>query len=197
MKIAKSLQAVLILVFSISFSLAQKPDNLIWFDSPAEKFTQSLPLGNGRLGAMVFGGVKNELIILNEGTLWSGGLQDADKEEAYKSLPEIRQLLLEGKNAEAEALVYKMFTAKGVGSARGKGKDANYGSYQVLGNLRLTFPFAEATNYRRELNLSEAISRVYYTQNGVNFKRETFASFPDQLIVIRLSADKTDRKSVV
>lgn len=169
---------------------SQTPDNLIWFDAPAKTFTQSLPLGNGRLGAMVFGDVKDELIILNEGTLWSGAIQDSDREEAYQSLPEIRRLLLEGKNAEAEALVYKTFTAKGAGSARGRGKDAQYGSYQVLGNLRLNFPSGEASNYRRELNLSEAIARVSYTQNGINFKREVFSSFPDQTIVIRLSADK-------
>lgn len=190
MKFQISLQIILIIAFSVLISLAQSPDNLIWFDTPADKFTQSLPLGNGRLGAMVFGGVKDDLIILNEGTLWSGGEQDADREEAYKSLPELRQLLLDGKNAEAEALVYKTFTAKGVGSARGKGKDANYGSYQMLANLHLIFPSGESTNYRRELNLSEAIARVSYTQNDVKYTRETFISFPDQAIIIRLTADK-------
>ncbi len=145
-------------------------DLLIWFDSSATKFTQSLPLGNGRLGAMVFGGVGEERIVLNEGTLWSGSPQDADKPDAAQYLPEIRRLLLEGKNAEAEALVYKNFTAKGLGSARGKGKDAPYGAYQVLGNLRLKFAGGETnfTNYRRELNLGEAVARVSYTQNGVN-----------------------------
>ncbi|HRH46524.1 MAG TPA: glycoside hydrolase family 95 protein, partial [Pyrinomonadaceae bacterium] len=190
MKFQISLQIILIIAFSVLISLAQSTDNLIWFDTPADKFTQSLPLGNGRLGAMVFGGVKDDLIILNEGTLWSGGEQDADREEAYKSLPEIRRLLIEGKNAEAEALVYKTFTAKGVGSARGKGKDANYGSYQMLANLHLLFPNGEATNYRRELNLADAVAKISYTQNGVKFTRETFSSFPDQAIIIRLTADK-------
>src|SRR4051812_38081704 len=83
----------------------QTTDNLIWFDAPARSFTESLPLGNGRLGAMVFGGVSEERIILNESSLWSGSPQDADKPDAARHLPEIQRLLLEGKNAEAEALV--------------------------------------------------------------------------------------------
>ena len=190
MKIIKSVKLLVFIVVFAGSIFSKTADNLIWFDKPAETFTASLPLGNGRLGAMVFGGVKDELIILNEGTLWSGGVQDSDREEASKSLPEIRRLLLEGKNAEAEALVYKTFTAKDVGSARGRGKDALYGSFQVLGNLRLSFSSNEATNYRRELNLADAVARVSYTQNGINFKRETFSSFPGQTIVIRLSADK-------
>jgi alpha-L-fucosidase 2 len=117
----------------------QSPDLSLWFDAPATKFTQSLPLGNGRLGAMVFGGGVEEKIILNEGTLWSGGPQDADRPDAAKLLPEIRRLLLGGKNAEAEALVYNNFTARGPGSGRGKGKDAAYGAYQTLGSLHLKF----------------------------------------------------------
>jgi alpha-L-fucosidase 2 len=167
-------------------------DLLIWFESPADKFTQSLPLGNGRLGAMVFGGVGEERIVLNEGTLWSGAPQDSDKPDAATFLPEIRRLLLEGKNAEAEALVYKNFTAQGLGSARGRGKDAPYGAYQVLGDLRLKFAYGDAgfTNYRRELNLENATATITYTQNGVNFTREIFVSAPDQTVVIRLSADK-------
>jgi alpha-L-fucosidase 2 len=164
----------------------------IWFDAPAKVFTESLPLGNGRLGAMIFGGVGEERIILNEGTLWSGGPQDSDRADAAGFLPEIRRLLLEGKNAEAEALVYKNFTAKGPGSARGRGKDAAYGAYQVLGFLRLKFANVDAgfTNYRRELDLETAVARITYTQNGVNFTRETFVSAPDQAVIVRLTADR-------
>ena len=94
---------------------------LVWFDSPAREFTQSLPLGSGRLGAMVFGGVESERVILNEATLWSGSPQDADRPDAAKFLPEIRRLLLAGDNVEAERLVYKNFTSRGPGSARGRG----------------------------------------------------------------------------
>src|SRR5215207_9022591 len=149
----KILFAVALVFFCVSKMLSAdvSSDLLIWFDAPATRFTQSLPLGNGRLGAMVFGGVGEERIILNEGTLWSGAPQDSDKPDAANYLPEIRRLLLEGKNAEAEALVYKNFTAKGLGSARGRGTDAPYGAYQVLGNLHLKFANGDAgfTNYRR------------------------------------------------
>src|SRR5207344_2977576 len=109
------------------------------FENPADDFTQSLPLGNGRLGARLFGGGNDERIVLNEGSLWSGSKQESDRPDAAKYLPEIRRLLIEGKNEEAEQLVYAHFTSLGPGSARGSGKDAQYGSYQVLGRLSLKF----------------------------------------------------------
>lgn len=166
------------------------PDLRLWFDAPAKEFTQSLPLGNGRLGAMVFGGVSEERIVLNESSLWSGGPQDADRPDAAQYLPEIERLLLAGKNDEAEKLVYAHFTCQGKGSNRARGKDELYGSYQVLGNLRLSFSAAEFRNYRRELNLADATARISYEQGGVNFTREVFVTAPDEAIVIRLRADK-------
>ena len=134
----------------------------LWYRQPAKEFTQALPLGNGRLGAMVYGGVDEERIVLNEGTLWSGGKEDADKPDAAKYLPEIRRLLLEGKNAEAEKLVYANFTCQGKGSNRARGRGVPYGSYEMLGNLRLKFPSgkAEVKNYRRDLNLADAVARA-------------------------------------
>ncbi|MCM3869586.1 MAG: glycoside hydrolase family 95 protein [Pyrinomonadaceae bacterium] len=167
-------------------------DLLLWFDTPATQFTQSLPLGNGRLGAMVFGGVAEERIVLNESTLWSGSPQDADRPDAAKYLPEIRRLLLDGKNAEAEKVVYERFTCQGPGSARARGKDVQYGSYQTLGNLKINFPAGAngVSRYRRELDLENAIARVQYEQDGVTYWRETFVSAPDQVIVVRLSASK-------
>ena len=163
----------------------------LWFDTPATNFTQSLPLGNGRLGAMVFGGVNEERIVLNESSLWSGGPQDADRSDAAQYLPEIKRLLLAGKNDEAEKLVYAHFTCQGKGSNRARSKDEPYGSYQVLGNLKLTFPSAEARNYKRELNLADATARVSYEQGGVKFTREVFVSAPDEAIIIRLTTDKS------
>ncbi len=103
------------------------PETTIWFDTPAKNFTESSPMGNGRLGAMMFGGADEERIVLNESSVWSGSRQDADREDAYKVLPEIRRLLLEGKNPEAEALVNANFTCKGPGSGGGQ-----YGCYQVF-----------------------------------------------------------------
>src|SRR6476660_9028641 len=96
------------------------PETAIWMDAPAKNFTESSPMGNGRLGAMMFGGVDVECIVLNESSVWSGSRQEADRIGARKVLPEIRRLLLEGKNPEAEALVSSHFTCEGPGSAGGQ-----------------------------------------------------------------------------
>jgi alpha-L-fucosidase 2 len=169
-------------------------ETTIWFEEPAKNFTESSPLGNGRLGAMMFGGVNDERIVLNESSVWSGSRQDADRPDAYKVLPEIQKLLLEGKNPEAEALVNANFTCKGPGSGGGQ-----YGCYQVLGNLHLLFfpadTNAPVTNYRRELDLNDAIATVQFDRGGVEFKREMFSSAPDQVMVLRLSADKAKQIS--
>ena len=168
---------------------ASSPETTLWFAASARDFTESSPLGNGRLGAMLFGGTDEERIVLNESSVWSGSRQDADRPDAYKVLPEIRRLLLAGKNPEAEALVNANFTCSGPGSA-----GARYGCYQVLGNLHLAFSGA-ATNvpvtaYRRELNLDDAVARVQFQRGGVAFQREMFASHPDEIMVLRLTADR-------
>jgi alpha-L-fucosidase 2 len=169
----------------------------IWFDAPAKTFTESSPLGNGRLGAMMFGGVDDERIVLNESSLWSGSRQDADRPDAYKVLPEIRKLLLEGKNPEAEALVNTNFTCKGPGSGDGE-STSQYGCYQVFGNLHLLFlsdPNAPVKNYRRELNLEDAVARMEFQRGNVTFKREMFVSAPDQVIVLHLTASRPKQLS--
>ena len=170
------------------------PETTIWFDAPATNFTESSPLGNGRLGAMMFGGVDEERIVLNESSVWSGSPQDADRPDAYRYLPEIRQLLLAGKNVEAEALVNAHFTCKGPGSS-----GPQYGCYQVLGNLHLSFlsdkTNAPVTNYRRELNLNDAVATVQFNRGGVRFNREMFSSAPDQVMVLRLTANRAKQIS--
>ncbi len=170
------------------------PETTIWFDQPAKAFTESSPMGNGRLGAMMFGGVDEERIVLNESSVWSGSRQDADRPDAYKVLPEIQKLLLEGKNPEAEALVNANFTCQGPGSG-----GAQYGCYQVLGNLHLSFLSADTNapvaNYRRVLNLNNAVTDLEYERGGVDFKREMFVSAPDQVMVLRLSANKSKQIS--
>jgi alpha-L-fucosidase 2 len=193
------------LVLTLAFAATQishaaenfSPETTIWFDAPATNFTESSPLGNGRLAAMMFGGVDDERIVLNESSVWSGSRQDADRPDAYKYLPEIRQLLLEGKNVEAEALVNAHFTCKGPGSSGGSG-DAQYGCYQVLGNLHLSFmnnTNAPVENYRRELNLNDAVASMEYMRGGVTFKREMFVSAPDQVMVLRMTASKSKQIS--
>jgi alpha-L-fucosidase 2 len=175
-------------------AISTSPETTIWFDSPANDYTQSSPMGSGRLGAMMFGGVDEERIVLNESSVWSGSRQDADREDAYKALPEIRRLLLEGKNPEAEALVNANFTCKGPGSAGGQ-----YGCYQVLGNLHLSFSpkdiHAPVANYRRELDLSDAVTHLRFSRGGVEFQREMFVSKPDEAMVLRLTANKAGQIS--
>lgn len=159
----------------------------LWFREPARHFTESLPLGNGRLGAMVFGGVREERIVLNESSVWSGSVEDADLEGAAQALPEIRRLLLEGRNAEAEQLVNRHFVCKGKGSGHARGKDLPYGCYQVLGDLRIEFDHpGEITGYVRELSLDSAVARVCYECGGARYEREAVASAPAQAVLIRL-----------
>ncbi|HUA39036.1 MAG TPA: glycoside hydrolase family 95 protein [Candidatus Sulfopaludibacter sp.] len=168
-------------------------ETTVWSDAPARNFTESSPMGNGRLGAMMFGGVAEERIVLNESSVWSGSRQDADRPDAYQYLPDIRRLLLAGKNVEAEALVNAHFTCKGPGSG-----GAQYGCYQVLGNLHLRFEGdtnAPVENYRRVLDLGKAVTRMEYQRGGVTLRREMFVSAPDQVMVLRLTADQSGRIS--
>ncbi len=161
------------------------------FKTPAIKFTESHPLGNGRLGAMIFGGVDEERVILNESSMWSGSRQDGDREGAAQHLPEIRRLLLEGRNAEAERLVNQHFICAGKGSGSGRGKEVPFGCYQTLGDLHLKFaPGGEATAYNRELDIARAVARLEYQRDGVRFTRESFVSAPAEAIVLRLTASK-------
>ncbi|ETZ20198.1 hypothetical protein N824_08270 [Pedobacter sp. V48] len=164
----------------------------MWYDKPAEIWEATLPLGNGRLGMTPDGGVLKEKIVLNDITLWSGSPQDANNYEAYKSLPAIRALILQGKNDEAQALVNSNFVCKGEGSA-----GERWGKFQTMGALEIDFTYKgdqagkqEAIQYRRELLLDQAVANCTFTRNGVNYKREYFTSFDDDVNVIRLTADK-------
>ncbi|MBM3474323.1 MAG: glycoside hydrolase family 95 protein [Armatimonadetes bacterium] len=194
-------QSLILLVMAMSpasLPAAESPgdDLQLWYEEPATHFTQSLPLGNGRLGAMVFGGVSEERIVLNENTLWSGSRQEADRPDAHQCLAEIRRLLLAGENIKAQALVLGAFTCAGAGSGQGGGANVPYGCYQVLGNLWLRFgEGGEVSEYRRELDLSEAVARVSYERDGVTYERECFVSAPDQVIAIRLMASQQGKLS--
>ncbi|MDD5185808.1 MAG: glycoside hydrolase family 95 protein, partial [Paludibacter sp.] len=180
----------ILLAFSLlAFRMIQATDWKYYFDSPATIWEETLPLGNGRIGMMPRGGVEHEQIDLNEISLWSGQKQDSDNPEANKYLVDIRRLLFEGKNAEAQTLMYKTFTCKGKGSA-----GAAYGNYQVFANLFLDFQYpdstAKVTNYRRELNLSQALSTTSFQKGTIRYRREYFTSFTNDVAVIKLSADK-------
>lgn len=178
-------------------SLAQQAPLRLWYTKPASQWEETIPLGNGRLGMMGDGGVIKENVVLNDITLWSGAPQDANRYDAHESLPEIRRLILAGKNDEAQALVNKNFVAKGAGSGHGDGANVPFGCYQVLGNLHLEFGYKgvdtariQVQDYKRELSLDEAVSSVIYKVNGVTYKREYFTSFGDDLGIIKITADK-------
>ena len=162
---------------------AQSPRvHKLWYNTPSGKtWENALPVGNGRLGGMVYGNVVNETIQLNEHTLWSGGPNRNDNPEALAALPEIRKLIFDGKQKEAEKLANKAIITK---KSHGQ-------MFQPLGDLRLNFPGHENfTNYYRELDIERAVAKTTYQVDGVNYTREVLASFPDRVIVIRLTADK-------
>jgi alpha-L-fucosidase 2 len=152
----------------------------LWYRQPATNWLEALPVGNGRLGAMVFGSVTNEQIQLNEDTIWSGGRAYPAPAGAYKSLPEIRRLLFDGQYAEADALVRsKLLIGRGEGN-----------SYQTMGDLFLTANLkGEPTDYRRSLDLDTGVATTTFKLDGVTYCREVFSSAPDQVLAIRLTAD--------
>ena len=163
------------------------------FDEPARMWEETLPLGNGRLGMMPDGGIDRENILLNEISMWSGSKQDTDNPQAVWSLANIRRLLFEGKNDEAQDLMYRTFVCKGAGSGQGQGANVPYGSYQLLGNLVLDYIYAgnadSVSAYRRELNLNDAIASTSFRKGKVNYSRESFTSFSGDLGVVHLVAD--------
>lgn len=156
--------------------------NKLWYSSPAQEWNEALPIGNGKLGAMVFGGVTNERVQLNEDSVWYGGPRDRNNPDAKHNLPEIRELLLSGRLKEAQQLA----------SLALPGLPETQRHYVPLGDLDLQFDDSEdkATEYERELDLEHGVVRVRYSIGGIHYSREMFASFPDQLLVIRLTADR-------
>ena len=123
---------VFVSFFLSAFSIYAQTDQEIKFDAPATHFTQSIPLGNGRLGAMVYGNPIKERIVLNENSMWSGGVENPNIKDASQHLPEIQRLLKEEKNKEAQELLQKYFVSAGQGSAYGNGAKAKYGCYQIF-----------------------------------------------------------------
>lgn len=156
---------------------AYKNQSLLWYAAPAHQWLEALPIGNGRLGAMVFGGVEQEVLTLNDDTLWAGFWQDANNPAARDALPKIRELVFSGQYAEAQTIAEQ--TLMGPFSQ----------PYQPMGTLRLNFDGGEACqNYRRELDLKTGISRVTYRQGQGAFVREAFSSAVDQCIAMRLTS---------
>ncbi|WP_233265946.1 glycoside hydrolase N-terminal domain-containing protein [Formosa sp. L2A11] len=194
-----------VLVIMLFFSLCscvtnteKKQDNLVtekeqhklelWYDAPAADWNEALPLGNGRLGAMVYGLPEHENIQLNESTLWAGGPHRNDNPDAKAALPKIRELLFNGKYKEAHNLA----------NAKIISKTSHGMPYETVGNLRLDFLNQGAySNYHRALDIENAVNTTTYTSNGVEYKRELFTSFTDQVIVMRLTANKDGKLSFI
>lgn len=201
-----------ILIFVLTASTARSQSTKLWYTKPASaiakdgkngwvsdsEWLKALPLGNGFLGAMVFGDVNKERIQLNEKSLWSGSPDDNDNPEAAKYLGQIRELLFAGKYKEATELTNKTQICKGVGSGNGNGANVPFGCFQTLGDLWIDFQKQSPyKNYYRQLDLMTGINLTKYEQDGVMYTREVFASNPDRALVIRLTANKPNSLSFV
>ena len=162
-------------------------DMVLWYRQPAEKWLEAMPLGNGLMGAMVFGGIQQERIALNESTFWSGRPHDYDNPEALRYFPQIRDLVFAGKFQEAERMADTNFY----------GRPAAQQAFQPLGDLLLTVDGVEqAEDYRRELDMETGVAKIAFRMGDSRFTREVFVSYPDRVMVVRISSDKPRRVSV-
>lgn len=154
----------------------------LWYDKPASIWLEALPIGNGRLGGMIYGGRKTEQIQLNEDSFWSGGPHNNNSSSSKNVLGQVRQLIFNGQESDAENIINKEFI-----------KGPHGMKYLSLGSLFLTHPDINdnnVRNYRRELDLKTALSTVTFEHQGVNYKRITFASIPNDIIIMRMEADR-------
>lgn len=157
---------------------ADEYDHVLWYDKPAAVWEDALPLGNGRIGAMVFGYTDTERIQLNDDSLWPADLWQDDPDGNPEDLDKVRQLLIEGRHAEADELMVEKFSRKDI-----------VRSHQTLGELYLQLNHDNITDYRRELDLMNAVSTVTYRTNGALMTRKVYASHPHQVIIVELATD--------
>ena len=155
----------------------------LWYAQPAKVWMESLPIGNGRLGAMTYGGIEEEKLALNESTMWSGQYnENQNKPFGREKMNQLRKLFFEGKLSEGNRIAGDNL----------HGNQTSFGTHLPIGDLKMQFiyPEGKATGYRRSLSLDEAVSSVSFNSGGVNYKREYFATNPDNVLVLRLTADK-------
>ena len=155
----------------------------LWYAQPAKVWMESLPIGNGRLGAMTYGGIEEEKLALNESTMWSGQYnENQNKPFGREKMNQLRKLFFEGKLSEGNRIAGDNL----------HGNQTSFGTHLPIGDLKMQFiyPEGKVTGYRRSLSLDEAISSVSFNSGGVNYKREYFATNPDNVLVLRLTADK-------
>ncbi len=176
----------ILLLMCASIGVNANQNNKLWYAQPAAVWEEALPLGNGRLGAMVYGNPANDTIQLNENTFWAGGPHNNLNPAGLESLPEIRRLIATGNYPAAEALAAKTITSQG----------AHGMPYQTAGNLQLDFSgHSQYQQYYRELDIGNALVTTRYQVQDVVFTREVFSSFVDQVIVVKLSASKAGQLS--
>ena len=182
----KYIMSTLMVLMSVLGVHGEESDLKLWYDKPARQWVEALPLGNGRLGAMVFGGTDMERVQLNEETVWTGQPNSNANPNAKAVMAEINRLVFEGKYKEAEQLV-------------GRNVISNTNqcmSYQPVGDLRLRFPgHKNYTEYYRDLDISEAVALTEYVVDGVKFRREVFSSFTDNVVVMRIEASEKGKVS--
>ncbi|HKL20252.1 MAG TPA: glycoside hydrolase family 95 protein, partial [Tichowtungia sp.] len=174
-------RAIVLLLLYFAACSVHASDTTLWYRKPAEKWTEALPLGNGRLGATVFGGVSKDHLQLNEESLWAGLPVDVYPDNFSEHLAAMQKRVLDGKAHEASEYGRKHMTRS----------PTSFRSYEPLADLWMEFPeTGKVENYRRDLRLQNGISTVEYTSQGIRYKREVFISAADDVMVVRLSADK-------
>ena len=156
-------------------------ETMLWYEKPAEDFDHALPVGNGRIGAMIFGGAADEVLKLNEDSIWSGGKRNRNNPDAREGLEEVRKLLKEARIPEAEKVAFEKM----------QGVTPNSRHYMPLGNLNLHMDFAgKAKQYQRSLDLEHALATVRFTANDITYVREVFVSEPDRVLVMHIAASE-------
>ena len=183
----KRITTVIFAALSLISGISNAQETTLWYDKPAEKWVEALPVGNGRLGAMIYGKVSNETIQLNEESVWAGPPVPENREGAWKSIAKAREAIFRGDYLTSDSIMQTDVLSPRIAPR----------SYQTLGNLNMDFELnGEAQNYRRELDLDRAIATTRFTLNGINYTREVFSTPVDQVIVVKLSADKPKSISV-
>ena len=167
------------LLLMVTGVVLQAQDHRLWYSKPAAHWLEALPVGNSKLGAMVYGGTGVETLQLNEETFWSGGPHENNSSESLEHLPEVQRLIFEGRERDAASLIDKYFV-KGPHGMR----------YLPVGNIQLDFGHQQVENYERELNLGNALASTSYVYKGVRYTRTVFASQADDAIIVRVEADK-------
>ena len=176
--------SIFLILCSITMVFGEKNESRLWYDKPAQVWTEALPLGNGRLGAMVYGNPGTEQIQLNEATIWAGKPNNNANPDALQNIPKVRELVFASKYLEAQTLATEKVMSK-----------TNSGMpYQPFGDLRISFPgHTRYTDYSRELSLDSARAIVKYMNDGVAYKREIITSFTDQVVIVQLTASKKNK----